>query len=109
MKTYVDIVFGYLWAGIGVALFLVIFFSVRAEQSPIPYVLLLAGLGTFVSGTALKAKSLIAGGMVLWLGAVAADFASPLHQLLINAGATFAGYIIPGLILQRAAKAEKNV
>ncbi|MFN8300118.1 MAG: hypothetical protein U0T75_13530 [Chitinophagales bacterium] len=109
VKTYVDIVFGYLWAGIGVALFLVIFFSVRAEQSPIPYVLLLAGLGTFVSGTALKAKSLIAGGMILWLGAIGADFVSPLNQLLINAAATFMGYIIPGLILRRAAKAEEHV
>lgn len=101
VKTHFDKVFGYLWLAVGVTIFLVIFISVKKQLSPIPFILALVGLGTFVSGNILNFKSLILGSIVFWISAVIACFVSPVEQLLVNGIATFIGYIIPGILLWR--------
>jgi len=109
VRTLFDSIFGYLWLAVGVSIFAVIFISVKNQLSPIPFILTLVGLGTFVSGNMLKFKSLIFGGIVFWISAFAASFVDPAMQLLINAIATFIGYIIPGILLWRGYKAQSNV
>ncbi|MDB5282138.1 MAG: hypothetical protein JWO06_1213 [Bacteroidota bacterium] len=109
VKTHFDRIFTYLWMAVGITLFLVIFLSVKNQMSPIPFILTIVGLGAFVSGNILNFKSLIFGAIVFWVAAILAGFAAPLNQLLINAVATFIGYIIPGILLWRSYKTQVNV
>ena len=76
---------------------------------PIPFILTITGLGTFVSGTILKFKPLTWGGLLFWIAAIGASFVAPINQLLINGIAIFIGYIIPGILLWRNYKAETHV
>ena len=109
VKTHFDSIFGYLWMAIGIAIFSVIFIAVKNQISPVPFILAVVGVGTFVSGSIIKFKPLTIGGVVFWVAAFGACFAEPVTQLLINGVATFIGYIIPGVILWRNYKAETNV
>jgi thiamine transporter ThiT len=69
----------------------------------------IVGVGTFVSGAILRFNLLVLGGVVFWLGAFACTLTTPLNQLLINAIATFIGYIVPGVMLWKEYKKENNV
>jgi hypothetical protein len=108
-QTYNDSSYSFLWMGFGITLFFTIFYSVMNHISPIPFILSLVGLATFVSGCIFRYKWLIVGGIVFWLASVSAAFVPGPNQLLINAGATFIGYIIPGLLLWRKSKALPSV
>jgi len=109
VKTHFDRIFSILWSAVGISIFLVIFISVKAGMSPIPFILAIVGLGTFVSGNILNFKSLIFGSIVFWIAALGASFVPPVTQLLINGIATFIGYIIPGILLWKNYKAETHV
>ena len=109
VKTHFDRIFGYLWTAVGITIFAVIFISVKSGLSPIPFVLAVVGLGTFVSGNIVRFTPLIIGGVVFWVAAFGACYTDPAMQLLINGIATFIGYIIPGVILWRNFKAESHV
>ena len=101
--------FGYLWSAIAVAIFAVIFIAVKNQVSPIPFILAVVGIGTFVSGSIISFKPLVVGGVIFWIAAIVACFCAPATQLLINGIATFIGYIIPGVILWRNFKTASHV
>ena len=109
VKSHFDSIFGYLWTAVGITIFMVIFIAVKNQMSPIPFILAVVGLGTFVSGSIIRFKPLTIGGLVFWAAALTSCFFDPATQLLINGVATFIGYIIPGVILWRNFKAEANV
>lgn len=109
VKTHFDRIFGFLWIAVGVTIFCVIFISIKGGLSPIPFILAVVGLGTFVSGNILRFKAFIFGSIVFWIAAIGASFVDPAYQLLINGVATFTGYIIPGIILWMNYKAETHV
>lgn len=98
-ETYNDKAYALVWLGFGITLFLAIFATVKGGINPIPVILCIVGLATFVSGALYRFKMLFMGGVVFWLAALAAIFVTGPEQLLINAGATFVGYIIPGIAL----------
>ena len=109
VKSHFDRLFGYLWTAVAITMFAIIFFSVKNSLSPIPFILAIVGLGTFVSGNIIRFKPLIIGGVVFWIASFAACYTEPATQLLINGVATFIGYIIPGMMLWRNFKAESHV
>jgi hypothetical protein len=109
VKTLFDNIFGYLWLAAGIAMFLVIYISVKNGVPPVPFILCIVGLATFVSGCILKFKWLILGGIIFWIAAFATTLVEPLNQLLINAIATFLGYIIPGMLLWKDYQKESHV
>jgi hypothetical protein len=98
-EGYNDKTYSMVWLGFGIALGVGIFACVSARMSPMPIILCIVGLATFISGTIYRFKLLIIGGIVFWLAAIATVFITGPEQLLINAGATFVGYIIPGIAL----------
>jgi len=93
-----------LWMGFGVTLFLIIFSSVHMEINPISYILGIVGLATFVSGSLLDFMPLRAGALVFWIASVSCIFVPNEMQLLINAGATALGYLIPAYLLYQRSK-----
>jgi hypothetical protein len=62
-------------------------------------IVLLYGMGTFVSGRLLKFKPLVIGGVIAWLCGIL-SFGQPFDiQLLILMVAIVASYIVPGHLL----------
>jgi hypothetical protein len=109
VKTHAGQFLKYLWIGFGITLFFIILFAGLGKISPIPFILAITGMATFISGGAMGFKPLIVGGIVFWIGAaLAASLPGP-EQLLVNAAITFFGYIIPGIMLKRTYKKEQHV
>lgn len=100
VKTYVDTFMGYLWGAFMVALLIVLGFSWKLGISTYPLIIVIYGIGTFVSGGALKFRPLIIGGALCWVIAIISFFMNFEMQLLLLALSILVSYIIPGHLLQ---------
>jgi hypothetical protein len=109
VRTHLDSCYSFIWIGFGIALGLIIYTALRMHTQTLPFILIITGLATFVSGCLFRFKPLIAGGIVFWVACVASSFISAYNQLLLNAAATFLGYIVPGVLLWQNYKRENNV
>ena len=99
-----DKMYGYLWMGFGITLFVTIYVSIAHQVNPIPFILLLIGLATFVSGAIYQFAPLIIGAVVFWITAAICNLFAQTDQLLVYSAAIFIGYIIPGIILWKRSK-----
>jgi len=103
VKTYVDRAINYLWTAFTISLILVLISMIEFGVEVVyPIVILLYGLGTFVSGGILRFKPLIWGGVLSWiLGSIAVycDFST---QLLLLILAIIGSYILPGYLLSKS-------
>lgn len=96
--------YGRVWLAFGISLFFVIALAVSARLSPIPFILVLVGFATFVSGSLLRFRPLIFGAVAMWVGAIICLPLSPQEHLLVQAAATVLGYLVPGYWLNRKAR-----
>ncbi|HYV91790.1 MAG TPA: hypothetical protein VE978_08405 [Chitinophagales bacterium] len=108
VKTFVEEAIDYTWMAFGISLFIVLVFGYRNMnwESVYPMMMILYGIGTFISGGALRFRPLKAGGLFCWACAVAAFFVPFLYQLLIISAAVLFGFIIPGFMLRSRYKRE---
>lgn len=104
VRSMLDGVYGYLWLGFGISLGVTIFITSQNNTNPLPYIMMLMGLATFVSGALYKFKPLLVGGIVFWIAAGLSHYLPGHTILLLNAGATFLGYIVPGILLWKNAQ-----
>jgi uncharacterized membrane protein len=106
VKTYLDENMGYLWLGMAACFFVLSLILTRLGWgfSVFPFFIMLYGLGTFVSGSFLRFRPLIVGGIIAWVLAIAATFASYDYQMLFGAAAILISYIIPAYMLRRRNK-----
>jgi hypothetical protein len=100
VHTYADML--YMWTWIGFLFAAIVLFIVQSDrmENVTPYILLLAGFPTFLSGFIVKFKPLIAGGICFWVIAILVHFAGPSLALLGTPVAMFTGYLIPGYMLR---------
>ena len=100
VHTYADVL--YMWTWIGFLFAAIVLFIVQSDrmENVTPYILLLAGFPTFLSGFIVKFKPLIAGGICFWVIAILVHFAGPSLALLGTPVAMFTGYLIPGYMLR---------
>ena len=90
----------YLWMAFLVTLFSVLFGMGKVGlEASYPIIMLLYGLGTFVSGGILKFKPLKVGGIVAWICGTIAFHVDFTDQLLLIMVAIISSYIIPGHLL----------
>ncbi len=109
MKTFLDEALDYLWLALGasfITLVVINMFSGNAWQNAFTYYILLYAIGTFVTGSLLRFKPLIIGGLLNFLLAAVSVRFSFDYQLLICALAILISYIIPGHLLR--AKYQKR-
>lgn len=99
-KTNVTESLKYTWIAFTAALFIIMFFNSMTFLQVLPCIMVLYGMGLFLSGGALKFKPLIWGGIFCWVCAIAGFEVQNMYQLLILATAVFGGYIVPGYLLQ---------
>jgi hypothetical protein len=93
----------YMWTWLGFLASVIVLFIVMSKNmaSIVPFILLLSGFPTFVSGFIIKFKPLILGGISFWIFALIAHFAGGNIGMLATPAAVLAGYLIPGYILKR--------
>lgn len=102
VKTFVDDSMKHLWAGMTVCFFVLGMILTRLGWgTPIfPFFIMLYGLGTFVSGSIIKFRPLIIGGIMAWALAIGAAFVEYDYQMLFGAAAILISYIIPAYLLR---------
>ncbi|MDO8369067.1 MAG: hypothetical protein Q7T20_19880 [Saprospiraceae bacterium] len=91
--------YGLIWLGFGISIALSIPLAVRNGLSPVPFILVLMGFATFMSGIILNFNPLIFGAATIWAGALWCLFLSPEQHLLVQAAAAVFGYLLPGYLL----------
>ena len=107
VHTYADML--YMWTWIGFLFTAIALFIVQSDkmENITPYILLLAGLPTFLSGFIVKFKPLITGGICFWVIAILVHFAGPSLALLGTPLAVLTGYLIPGYMLKNKINHDK--
>ena len=96
--------YGLIWLGYAISMILAIPMAVRIGVSPVPFILVLTGFATFMSGVLLKFKPLLIGAAVFWAGALWCMFLSTDQHLLIQSATAILGYLIPGYLLNNLSK-----
>jgi hypothetical protein len=107
VHTYADRL--YMWTWFGFLLASVTLFIVQSSrmQFVAPYILILAGFPTFISGFIIKFKPLIAGGICFWATAIIVNFAGAEIAPLGMPFAVLCGYLIPGYLLRSKVDHDK--
>lgn len=107
-RTWVDHIFVYTWVAFGVSLFIILLMGGKLGWEVVyPMIILLYGIGTFISGGIMKFRPLVWGGVICWLISMIAFFVTFEHQLILLIIAILSAYIIPGHILKH--KSSKHV
>ena len=100
VKTHVNSSMGYLWCAMVIAMMLVLFMAGKLEDKTYPVLILIYGIGTFVSGGLLNFKPLIIGGSICFILSITSFLLVFEYQLLCIALAMLVSYIIPGHLLK---------
>jgi hypothetical protein len=102
VRTYVDDSLKYLWIGMGTSYFVLsmVLSKVGWGSAVFPFFIMLYGLGTFVSGSIIKFRPLVIGGIIAWALAIGAAYVEYDYQMLFGAAAILISYIIPAYMLR---------
>ncbi len=100
--SHLDRLYGLIWLAVMIGVLVIIFSSGELTGNLNAIILTFAGVGTFISGCALRFTPLILGGVALWVASIVAFNLSPIDQYLVGAFGILAGYLIPGYLLKRA-------
>ena len=106
VKTYIGEAIKYLWIGMGISYFVLsmILSKVGWGSAVFPFFIMLYGLGTFVSGSIIRFRPLIIGGVIAWALAIGAAYVEYDYQILFGAAAILISYIIPAYMLRNKNK-----
>lgn len=101
-ESYLTFFLSRMWAVLGICFLLVVFINVRAGVPPFTYTLLVAGIGTLVSGWTMKFRPLVFGGVVFLVTCLASVFVPMEYKALLHGMAIVTGYLVPGYLLKNA-------
>lgn len=106
VKTYLDESISHLWLGMAVSFFVLSLILTKLGWGTVvfPFFIMLYGLGTFVSGSVIRFRPLIVGGILAWILAIGATWFSYDYQMLFGAAAILVSYIVPAYLLRRRNK-----
>ena len=104
VRSYIGDSISYLWMGVGISFFVMSFIITVSIgwQHAWPFMILMYGLGTFISGKILQFKPMVIGGIINWLIAAACAFMPYDYQLLMAAAAIAISYLIPAYLIKPA-------
>jgi len=109
-QSFIGNIMGYLWGGWLVSLLLILYFAnqMQGHIFILPLIMVMYGLGVFVSGGIISFRPLIVGGIISWTAALISYFQPYNVQLLIMAVIIIVSYIVPGHMLRNDAKKQKS-
>jgi hypothetical protein len=109
VSTYISEANGYLWMGVGTSFAVMAFiFAKLGWQHCFPFYVLLYALGTFVSGSLIRFKPLIIGGIISFVIAAIVAYLEYRLQVLLTAISILVSYIIPGHLLRLKYKSQNR-
>ena len=108
--TYIDDSIKYLWSGMAASFFVLGMILTRLgwDTAVFPFFIMLYGLGTFVSGSIIRFRPLIVGGIIAWALAIGSTFVNYDYQMLFGAAAILVSYIIPAYMLRSRNKTTNS-
>ncbi|HET6253227.1 MAG TPA: hypothetical protein VFE32_04110 [Puia sp.] len=101
-ETYLGYFFNRLWLVLGLSFIIVVYISVSRGWPPFLYTLIVAAIGTTVSGLAMKFRPLVWGGVLFFVAAVAGVYLPDAYLPLLTGIAMIGGYLVPGYLLKTA-------
>lgn len=101
-ETHLNFFIKRLWMVLVTAFITAVFVSVYQNIEPFTYTLLIAGVGTLVSGLVMKFKPLLFGGLCFMLASVLCVFVPDAYKVLLHGITIVLGYLIPGYLLKNA-------
>ena len=131
VKAYGDAFMDYLWLGFGICIFLLVFITSvmfrgwepmadrYAELTQLPasfklyeynasLFLLLYGLPTFVTGTSMKFRPMLWGGLFCWACCIVSLYTNVKIDLLLTALSSVFAWLIPGIIMEKDYRKAKK-
>ena len=99
-ETYIELFLKHLWIVVGLSFIVGVFICVSFKINPTPIALLLAAIGTLISGLTLKFKPLSIGGVLLFIFSIVSLFIETSNILLLHTIALVSGYLIPAYLLK---------
>jgi uncharacterized membrane protein len=100
VHTYANRLYMWTWIGFLIAATVLFIIQAKSMDNVTPYILLLAGFPTFLSGFIIRFKPLVFGGVCFWIVALLVNFAGPDLAPLGTPVAMLIGYLIPGYMLK---------
>lgn len=99
---HIDRVYGMVWlaAGVGIIITLIMMQKVGYNHNGI--ILIIAGMGMFVTGSLLRFKPVMLGSFLLWTAAIISFNLPIMLQYPLSGTAILLGYLVPGYLLKRA-------
>ena len=91
-----------MWIVLGICFIMVVFINVTQGNMPFTYTLIIAGIGTLVSGWVMRFRPLIIGGILLLISAVSSIYVVDEYKPLLHGIAIIIGYLIPGYLLKKS-------
>jgi hypothetical protein len=101
-ETYLGYFVNRLWMVVGLSFILVVYISVSRGWPPFLYTLIVAAIGTMVSGLAMKFRPLVWGGVLFFMAAVVGVYLPDGYLPLLTGLAMVGGYLVPGYLLKSA-------
>lgn len=101
-ETYLTYYLKRLWLVLGLGFILVVAINLIGHNPPFTYTLLIAGIGTLVSGLVLRFRPLVIGGVLFLLFTLVSVVTPDRYKPLLQGIAVVAGYLIPGYQLKRS-------
>ena len=104
VRSHFDRLYGHVWIAVGVGVIISITFMRELSFNHSAVILLLAAIGTYMSGQMLRFKPLMLGSVALALASIVCFMADVTTQYLIAGAAIFFGYLVPGYLLKKTEK-----
>jgi hypothetical protein len=106
---YADKLYGWLWLSLGIGMVIIIINGQFVNYQIVPLILMLAGVGTFISGSMMRFKVLQFGAVCLWTMSIFAFQLNEVEQLPAMAAGIALGYLLPGYIMKMNYKKQRGV
>jgi len=99
-ETYGTFFLSRMWLVLAICFVTVVFINTSQNLPPFTYTMLLAGIGTLVSGMIMKFRPLIFGGILFLCGSVASIYVDYDYKALLQGMTYILGLLIPGYMLK---------
>ena len=99
-RSYLDVFITYMWIVIGLTMSVAVYLSFALGFQPSILTLLLAGVGTSITGLISKLTPFTVGGIILILSSVICANIPEGYSSIYNAIAIAAGYIVPAYVIR---------
>jgi hypothetical protein len=101
VNTQLDKIIGYVWLADGICMGIVIVSGNVMQASAYPTLMMLYGIGTFISGSIMNFKPMQFGAVICWALAIVTFHVSFEYQSLLLPLGVIVAYIIPGHLLRK--------